>query len=243
MRPHSLRRPLSFRGPDSVMSPAQERLPEGTQTHFRSIVTDQFCRVLGSGGSIYAVGDAATIQQVPQRTHPSHPPITLTAGQPTYRPHPALTQWSISGTAKLYGVASVLHHMKISTHTELLTTRLCGGFSLTSTWRSKSIVAAQEKALSHSAELFDRADTSKDGKLQLGEVREILRKSSEDYSHFAEHARFLDGCALPRHTVVTRCRNTLKVSGIQQHSTHPAMACSGPIWHVCVYSKCLLSGI
>ena len=53
--------------------------------------------------------------------------------------------------------------------------------------------AAQEKALSHSAELFDRADTSKDGKLQLGEVREILRKSSEDYSHFAEHARFLDG--------------------------------------------------
>ena len=59
--------------------------------------------------------------------------------------------------------------------------------------------AVQEKALSHSAELFDRADTSKDGKLQLGEVREILRKSSEDYSHFAEHARFLDGCALPRH--------------------------------------------
>ena len=47
----------------------QERLPEGTQTHFRSIVTDQFCRVLGSSGSIYAVGDAATIQQVTHRTH------------------------------------------------------------------------------------------------------------------------------------------------------------------------------
>ncbi|CAL5221824.1 g4081 [Coccomyxa viridis] len=91
----------------------QERLPEGTQTHFRSIVTDQHCRVLGSEGSIYAIGDAATIQQ--------------------------------------------------------------------------------EKALSHSQELFDQADTSKDGKLQLGEVRDILRKSSEEYSHFAEHARFLDG--------------------------------------------------
>lgn len=44
--------------------PLQERLPEGSQTHFRSIVTDQHCRVLGSNGSIYAIGDAATIQQV-----------------------------------------------------------------------------------------------------------------------------------------------------------------------------------
>jgi hypothetical protein len=43
---------------------AQERLPEGTQTHFRSIVTDQYLRVLGSNGSIFAIGDAATIQQV-----------------------------------------------------------------------------------------------------------------------------------------------------------------------------------
>ena len=42
----------------------QAKLPEGSQTHFRSIVTDQFCRVLGSEGSIYAIGDAATIQQV-----------------------------------------------------------------------------------------------------------------------------------------------------------------------------------
>ena len=86
---------------------------------------------------------------------------------------------------KIPDVASVSHHMKISTHTGLLPARLCGGFSSTSIRRSKRIVAAQEKALSHSAELFDRADTSKDGKLQLGEVREILRKSSEDYSHFA----------------------------------------------------------
>ncbi|KAK9914887.1 hypothetical protein WJX75_001929 [Coccomyxa subellipsoidea] len=91
----------------------QERLPEGSQTHFRSIVTDQYLRVLGSEGSIYAIGDAATIQQ--------------------------------------------------------------------------------EKALSHSEELFDQADVSKDGKLQLSEVRDILRRSSEEYSHFAEHARFLDG--------------------------------------------------
>ncbi|CAL8468285.1 g7825 [Coccomyxa elongata] len=91
----------------------QGKLPEGSQTHFRSIVTDQYLRVLGSEGSIYAIGDAATIQQ--------------------------------------------------------------------------------EKALSHSEELFDAADTSKDGRLQLSEVRSILRKSSEDYSHFAEHARFLDG--------------------------------------------------
>jgi len=42
----------------------QDRLPEGSQAHFRSIVTDQHCRVLGSDGTIYAIGDAATIQQV-----------------------------------------------------------------------------------------------------------------------------------------------------------------------------------
>ena len=41
---------------------AQGRLPEGTQTHFRSIVTDDRLRVRGSGGSIYALGDAATIE-------------------------------------------------------------------------------------------------------------------------------------------------------------------------------------
>lgn len=41
----------------------QERLPAGTQTHFRSIITDDFLCVKGSGGSIYAIGDAATIEQ------------------------------------------------------------------------------------------------------------------------------------------------------------------------------------
>lgn len=42
----------------------QSKLPEGSQTHFRSIVTDGFLRVKGSDGSIFAFGDAATIEQV-----------------------------------------------------------------------------------------------------------------------------------------------------------------------------------
>jgi len=42
----------------------QERLPKGSQTHFRSIITDEFLRVKGSNDSIYAIGDAATIEQV-----------------------------------------------------------------------------------------------------------------------------------------------------------------------------------
>lgn len=42
----------------------QERLPAGTQTHFRSIVTDEYLRVRGApDGSIFALGDAATIEQ------------------------------------------------------------------------------------------------------------------------------------------------------------------------------------
>lgn len=42
----------------------QERLPEGSQTHFRSIVTDEFLQVRGAvPGSIFALGDASTIEQ------------------------------------------------------------------------------------------------------------------------------------------------------------------------------------
>ncbi len=54
--------PLGSVTKDTVCA-MQGRLPEGSQTHFRSIVTDQYLRVLGSEGSIYAIGDAATIQQ------------------------------------------------------------------------------------------------------------------------------------------------------------------------------------
>ncbi len=44
-------------------------------------------------------------------------------------------------------------------------------------------------------ELFHQADINKDGKLQLSELRSMLNNASKQYSHFAEHARFLDGCA------------------------------------------------
>ena len=106
----------------------------------------------------------------------------------------------------------------MSIHADLFAAILCGEPSLDIPLALKCAIAAQEKALSHSAELFDRADTSKDGKLQLGEVREILRKSSEDYSHFAEHARFLDGCALPRHTAPVAVHNLRHVVCIQLRS-------------------------
>jgi hypothetical protein len=41
-----------------------DALPEGTQGHFRSILTDEYLRVIGSEGTIYAMGDGATIYQV-----------------------------------------------------------------------------------------------------------------------------------------------------------------------------------
>lgn len=42
----------------------QSSLPEGSQTHFRSIVTDEYLRVRGAPeGSMFAIGDAATIEQ------------------------------------------------------------------------------------------------------------------------------------------------------------------------------------
>ena len=41
-----------------------DALPTGTQGHFRSILTDEYLRVIGSEGTIYAMGDGATIYQV-----------------------------------------------------------------------------------------------------------------------------------------------------------------------------------
>jgi len=42
----------------------QDALPEGEQTHFRSIVTNEYLQVRGAPeGSIFAIGDAATIEQ------------------------------------------------------------------------------------------------------------------------------------------------------------------------------------
>ncbi|KAK9866248.1 hypothetical protein WJX84_006230 [Apatococcus fuscideae] len=96
-----------------LMKQLQERLPEGTQTNFRSILTDGYLRAEGSNGSIFAVGDASSI--------------------------------------------------------------------------------AQPRAMQMAGELFTEADINKDGKLQLSELRMMLNKASSQYSHFAEHARFLDG--------------------------------------------------
>lgn len=42
---------------------AQDLLPPGTQTNFRSIATNEYLQVKGSNGTIYALGDAATIEQ------------------------------------------------------------------------------------------------------------------------------------------------------------------------------------
>lgn len=95
-----------------VIKQLQERLPKGSQTHFRSIITDEFLRVKGSNDSIYAIGDAATIEQ--------------------------------------------------------------------------------PKALDHSSELFESADTNKDDKLTLAELRQLMSQASKQYSHLEEHARFLD---------------------------------------------------
>lgn len=39
-------------------------MSEGTQTHFRSIVTDPYLRAVGSNGTIIAIGDGATVEQV-----------------------------------------------------------------------------------------------------------------------------------------------------------------------------------
>ena len=53
----------------------------------------------------------------------------------------------------------------------------------------------QGKALAKAKDLFWEADKDGNGVLSMGELRDMLREHSREYSHFAEHARFLDGCS------------------------------------------------
>uniref|UniRef100_A0A383VLR6 NADH:ubiquinone reductase (non-electrogenic) n=1 Tax=Tetradesmus obliquus TaxID=3088 RepID=A0A383VLR6_TETOB len=88
----------------------QQQFPE--QTHFRSALTDEFLRVKGSDGSIWAFGDASTIEQ--------------------------------------------------------------------------------PRALQRADELFEQADTNKDGLVGLKELQALLTEASKEFSHLEEHARFLE---------------------------------------------------
>ena len=58
-------------------------------------------------------------------------------------------------------------------------------------------LSAQPKSLDKATELFDRADANGDGKLSLKELAGVLKSASQEYSHLAEHVRFLDGCEPP----------------------------------------------
>ena len=78
----------------------QAQMPD-TQSHFRSIVTDQHLRALGSNGTIFAIGDGATVEQVSRDQHlhsgSGAPDLNELCSLPAARPgHLApgiLTQW------------------------------------------------------------------------------------------------------------------------------------------------------
>lgn len=89
----------------------QQAFPE-QQTHFRSLLTDEYLRVKGSDGSIWAFGDAATIDQ--------------------------------------------------------------------------------PRALQRADELFEQADVDKNGRVSLEELQRLMEAASKEYSHFEEHAKFLE---------------------------------------------------
>jgi NADH:ubiquinone reductase (non-electrogenic) len=95
-----------------LLKQLQQSMSEGTQTHFRSIVTDPYLRAVGSNGTIIAIGDGATVEQL--------------------------------------------------------------------------------KSLDKASELFDKADTNGDGKLQVKELAAVLREASAEFPQLAEHASFLD---------------------------------------------------
>jgi NADH:ubiquinone reductase (non-electrogenic) len=50
----------------------------------------------------------------------------------------------------------------------------------------------QPRALERAEQLFAEGDANGDGRLSLRELRALLRRASSEFSHFEEHARFLD---------------------------------------------------
>ena len=44
------------------------------------------------------------------------------------------------------------------------------------------------------SELFEQADTDKDGNLSMEELRVIMKKAAKEFPHLEEHSRFLEGC-------------------------------------------------
>uniref|UniRef100_A0A7S3QLS1 NADH:ubiquinone reductase (non-electrogenic) n=1 Tax=Dunaliella tertiolecta TaxID=3047 RepID=A0A7S3QLS1_DUNTE len=116
------------------------------QDHFRSILTDQYLEVKGSNGSIFALGDAATIEQ--------------------------------------------------------------------------------PKALSYCEELFDQADKDHDNTLTIEELRQILLKGSERFSHLREHAEYLDSSKSPL-GIIGNLRKGMSQRVAQGKSTSPLARLEG----------------
>ena len=56
-----------------------------------------------------------------------------------------------------------------------------------------ALVAVQEKAVERVSELFERADTNRDGQLSMEELRVLMKTASKEYPHLEEHSRFLEG--------------------------------------------------
>jgi NADH:ubiquinone reductase (non-electrogenic) len=50
----------------------------------------------------------------------------------------------------------------------------------------------QPRALERAEQLFEQGDSDGDGRLTLRELRGLLKTASSEFSHFEEHARFLD---------------------------------------------------
>lgn len=59
----------------------------------------------------------------------------------------------------------------------------------------RQVLVTQEKAVERVSELFERADSNKDGQLTMEELRVLMKTASKEYPHLQEHSRFLEGYA------------------------------------------------
>lgn len=135
----------------------------------RCVLTDEFLRVEGSDSSIFVMNDVATThtplaRQISMSVKscaclavlflPMHTPPRCVLTDEFFRVEGS------DGSIFVMGDAATIHTSLASEHVD---------------------------------ELFESADTDKDGLLTVGQLQKLLHDAEKEFPHLAKHARFLDG--------------------------------------------------
>eukprot|EP00955_Chlamydomonas_euryale_P081266 363550-Chlamydomonas_euryale.AAC.12 len=219
----------------------QAKIPE--QKHFRSIETDEFMRVRGSDGSIFAFGDSSTIYQpkamehrLPARgsggVHAANetPAVQSTANKVV---QPALV-WRLA--ARAAPAPKSLPRTRARVRGPLPRGGCCAvapaarpACALPPHHHHTRTHTRPPSHVQRAEDLFDVADVNKDGTLTLDELRTVLQDASKDFPHLLVR--------LCVHTGIMSAHHTMRPHrGARERLT--ARAVAGVAWRIVPTDGC-----